>query len=138
MGVFSEFEYYSLLLVDELKQKDADIITCFDLFSKLRQEGKRIWANFRGRKGVLNNSYFVSVGDLHSKYNFFIVIDYIERGFYDKYYIVNCMHVIDFQRFQKECELIAIAAEQHRQEQQRKEAAARLIGKQFNMFGGMD
>lgn len=137
--VFAESEYYMLLLVDELKQKDENVITCFELFSRLKQEGKRIWVNIRGTKGELNNSFFISRDELSAALNnCFIVIDYIERGFYDKYYIVNCMNVINYQHFQKQCELIAIAAEQKRQEQKRQNEIKRIYGKQYNIFGGLD
>lgn len=136
--IFAEDDYYLLLLVDELKQKDENLITCFDLFSRLRQEGKRIWVNCRGRKGELNNSYFIPAGDLNAKWNYFIVTEYIERGFYDKYYIVDCMFAPWFQRHQIECKLIAAEMLKQRQEQQRKEKAARRLGKQYNMFGGLD
>lgn len=136
--IFAEDDYYLLLLVDELKQKDENVITCFDLFSKLRHEGKRIWVNCRGRKCELNNSYFVPAEDLHPHWNYFIVTEYMERGFYDKYYIVDCMFAPWFQRHQIECKLIAAEMQKQRQEQQRKEEAVRRLGKQYNMFGGLD
>lgn len=137
--LFAESDYYFLLLVDELKQKNENMITFFELFSKLRHENKRIWVNCRGPKGELNNSYFIKNEDFSNpSWTWFIVTDYHTRGFYDKYYVVNCMQVICFQKYQIRCRQIAEAAHRQRQEQQRKDEAARLIGKQYNIFGGLD
>lgn len=137
--VFAESDYYNLLLVDELKQRYENIITCFDLFAKLKHENKRIWVNIRDRKGGLVNSYFISRDELAAAcWNCFVVSDYLERGFYDKYYIVNCMTVIDFQRWQKQCELIAAATRKQLQEKKKAEELERLYGKQYNIFGGLE
>ena len=83
--IFAEDDYYALLLVDELKQQDENVITCFDLFSRLKHEKKRILVNCRGPKGELNNSYFIKREDfLNPLWTRFIVTDYHTRGFYDK------------------------------------------------------
>lgn len=137
--IFAEDDYYALLLVDELKQQDENVITCFELFSRLKHEKKRILVNCRGPKGELNNSYFIKREDfLNPLWTRFIVTDYHTRGFYDKYYVVNCMMVIWFQKYQIRCRQIAEAARKQRQEQLQKDAAARLIGKQYNIWGGLD
>lgn len=136
--VFAESDYYQLLLLNEIKQQYENVTVCLDLFIKLMHEGiDRIWVNIRDSKGGLINSYFVT-NFTSLSWNVYVAIDYYKRGFYNKYYVVNCMSVINYQRWKKQCELIAIAAEQQRKEQQRKDAAARLIGKQYNMFGGLD
>ena len=139
--VFTENEYYMLLLVDELQQRYEDecIITCFDLFAKLKHENKRIWVNIRNRKGALVNSFFVARDKLtDSRWNCFLVSDYLERGFYDKYYIVNCMNAINFQRWHIECDLIAAQISKRLQEKKKAEELERLYGKQYNIFGGLE
>lgn len=137
-SLFVEDDYYSLLLVDELKQQYDDIIVCHDLFVKLMHEGiNRIWLNIRDSNYWLVNSFFCD--DLmRLKWNTWIVAGYYERGFYDRYYVVNCLRVIDYQRWRKKCEMIAKATEKRIQEQKRIEELKKLYGKQYNMFGGMD
>lgn len=137
--VFAESDYYELLLVDELKQRYENIITCFDLFAKLKHENKRIWVNIRDRRGRLYNSYFVGRDDLAAaRWNCFVVSDYLERGFYDKYYIVNCMTAINYQRWHIECELIAAATRKQLQEKKKAEELKKAYGKQYNIFGGLE
>lgn len=137
-SLFAEENYYELLLVNELKEQYNDITVCFDLFVKLMHEGiNRIWINIRDSKGGLINSYFVN-NLVDVKWNVWVATDYFKRGFYNKYYVVNCMRVIDYQRWRKKCEMIAKATEKQRQEQKRVEELKKLFGKQYNMFGGMD
>lgn len=139
-NVFAEDEYYVLLLIDELKEHycNEQIVTCFDLFSRLKHENKRIWVNIRGSKGQLDNSYFVSGEKLTAEWNLFIVTDYFQRGFYDKYYIVNCMHAINYQHWRIRCEQIAEASAKEREEKRKIEEQKALFGKQYNIFGGVD
>lgn len=139
--VFAEIDYYILLLIDDLKQHygNENIITCYDLFSKLKHENKRIWVNIRGSKGQLDNSYFVSGEKLTAaNWNLFIVTDYFQRGFYDKYYIVNCMHAINWQHWRIRCEQIAEAVAIEREKKRKIEEQKALFGKQYNIFGGVD
>lgn len=138
-GLFAENEYYMLLLVDEMKQKYEDITTCFDLFSKLKHEDKRIWVNLRDRRGGLDNSYFVADDKLTDAcWNLYIVIGCRQSGFYQQYYIVDCMNVIRYQRWRIECSLVSTQFEKLRQEKKKAAEMKKLYGKQYNMFGGMD
>lgn len=128
-----------LLLVDEMKRKYEDITTCFDLFSKLKHEDRLIWVNIRDKRGGLDNSYFIDNEKLtDAGWNLFVVIDCRKSGFYQQYYIVDCMNVIRYQRYRVECELVAAKLEMQRQEKRKASELAKLYGKQFNMFGGMD
>lgn len=136
-NLFVEDEYYLLLLVDELKQR-YDIETVLDLLIRLKPNKKRIWLNLHDVNEHVYNSFFVDTDNLAPKWDEWIVLNCSERGFYDRYYIINCMRANSWQKWHSKLEIAKRSLEKARQEQKRIEEQKRLYGKQYNMFGGMD
>lgn len=137
-SLFAEDDYCRLLLVDDLKQR-YDIETCLDLFIRLKQHDKRrIWVNIHDRKVCRYNSFFVDIDNIEPKWDGWIVLSYYSCGFYDRYYVVNCMIAEYWQQWRVRTDILRQELEEARQERKKIEEQKRLCGRQYNMFGGLD